>query len=330
MTLAPGIKVLVCVCCATRHCTLLYCRREDTRHALQGVRELSLLRGKPVLLLSDRAAYFRSAEWTRSLRQQGIRAIHTASRAPWEGAVYERLNLEIRRMLKHVADIPKVQKLLKKFDPQSVNDTHSLRMMLLEIELLCNTRPIGMSTGSSLTDDFMEVISPDRLAYGFQRRLDDYTRPVPLTAPLSPTDSDDEVGTGVEKVLQAAARRSGGEGILPDLVGTAPTRLSAVRNSFLSYHFQSLKDRSSRQCNSPGQKSATQLCVGDAVFVKNDKQIFGARVLELLPGKDEMVRRFRVRNVKTGRESIVSHANVTKADCVATPSAKDIGAGRPR
>ncbi|KAF4678053.1 hypothetical protein FOZ60_017025 [Perkinsus olseni] len=130
MTLAPGIKVLVCVCCATRHCTLLYCRREDTRHALQGVRELSLLRGKPVLLLSDRAAYFRSAEWTRSLRQQGIRAIHTASRAPWEGAVYERLNLEIRRMLKHVADIPKVQKLLKKFDPQSVNDTHSLRMML--------------------------------------------------------------------------------------------------------------------------------------------------------------------------------------------------------
>ncbi|KAF4722753.1 hypothetical protein FOZ62_012620, partial [Perkinsus olseni] len=249
------------------HCTLLYCRREDTRHALQGVRELSLLRGKPVLLLSDRAAYFRSAEWTRSLRQQGIRAIHTASRAPWEGAVYERLNLEIRRMLKHVADIPKVQKLLKKFDPQSVNDTHSLRMMLLEIELLCNTRPIGMSTGSSLTDDFMEVISPDRLAYGFQRRLDDYTRPVPLTAPLSPTDSDDEVGTGVEKVLQAAARRSGGEGILPDL---------------------SLKDRSSRQCNSPGQKSATQLCVGDAVFVKNDKQIFGARVLELLPGKDEM------------------------------------------
>ncbi|KAF4646426.1 hypothetical protein FOZ61_005907, partial [Perkinsus olseni] len=109
-----------------------------------------------------------------------------------------------------------------------------------------------MSTGSSLTDDFMEVISPDRLAYGFQRRLDDYTRPVPLTAPLSPTDSDDEVGTGVEKVLQAAARRSGGEGILPDL------------------------------------KSATQLCVGDAVFVKNDKQIFGARVLELLPGKDEM------------------------------------------
>ncbi|KAF4652199.1 hypothetical protein FOL47_011226, partial [Perkinsus chesapeaki] len=288
MTLAPGIKVLVCVCCATRHCTLLYLRKEDTRHALQGVRELSLSRGKPILLLSDRAAYFRSEEWSRSLRQQGIRAIHTASRSPWEGAVYERVNLEIRRVLKFLADIPKIQRLLKKFDPNSVNDTYALRMLLLEIELMCNTRPIGMSSGSSTFDDHMEVISPDRLAYGFQRRLDDYTRPVPLaTTTPSPTTSDDDC-PDFDDIIQGASKRVGEDGILPSMVETAPSRLSAIRNSFLSFHFQQLKDRSARQCGSNSRLPAHVFSVGEAVFVKNDKQIFGAHILELLPGKDKV------------------------------------------
>ncbi|KAF4648236.1 hypothetical protein FOL47_003570, partial [Perkinsus chesapeaki] len=69
-------------------------------------------------------------------------------------------------------------------------------------------------------------------------------------------------------------------------------------------------------CGSNSRLPAHDFSVGEAVFVKNDKQIFGAHILELLPGKDKMVRRFRVRNIKTKRESIVNHANIAQADCL--------------
>ncbi|EEQ98741.1 hypothetical protein Pmar_PMAR027225, partial [Perkinsus marinus ATCC 50983] len=53
VSLAPKVKAIVCVCAATRHCTLLYTPREDSKCSLDSIKELSLMFGRPLCVFSD-------------------------------------------------------------------------------------------------------------------------------------------------------------------------------------------------------------------------------------------------------------------------------------
>ncbi|EEQ98744.1 hypothetical protein Pmar_PMAR027228 [Perkinsus marinus ATCC 50983] len=92
--------------------------------------------------------------------------------------------------------------------------------------------------------------------------------------------------------------------------------MSAETKKFAVY-FASLwlKDRSTRNARggSRGRAGVLSFAADELVFVKSGKSINPARVVKTLPGSDGVVRRLLVRNIKSGRESTVSHHNVAKS-----------------
>ncbi|KAF4657079.1 hypothetical protein FOL47_008619 [Perkinsus chesapeaki] len=313
LSLAPKVKVLAVVCAATRHCSLFYTPQENSHCSLAAIKELCLLFGRPLCVYSDRASYFRSSYFLEGLEKMGIQNVHLASRSPFEGSLYERRNQEVRRLLRFFEELPVVRRLLAHFDASSVSDVTSLRRLLMEISLIMNQRPLGISRSG----EDVNTICPDSLCFGYTRRTDQLSEPL-FEVPNRPSVVDEGVPqAGVDMVIDSAAVRRGSTGYLPlGAQGSPPQRFSAVRNSFLSYHFQWLRDRSTRNVVR-GVAKAGNVSIhfdeGDLVFVKSGKVIYPARVVQTLPGSDGVVRRLRVRNSKSGHESTVSHHNVVKS-----------------
>ncbi|EEQ98740.1 hypothetical protein Pmar_PMAR027224 [Perkinsus marinus ATCC 50983] len=163
-----------------------------------------------------------------------------------------------------------------------------------------NQRPLGISS----TGEEVNTICPDSLCFGYIRRTDRLTEPLfELSQDGVRCGGDDD--PGIDLLIESAAVRQGGPGFLPGgALGTPPRRLSAW-----------LKDRSTRNARggSRGRAGVLSFAADELVFVKSGKSINPARVVKTLPGSDGVVRRLLVRNIKSGRESTVSHHNVAKS-----------------
>ncbi|KAF4659689.1 hypothetical protein FOZ61_004547 [Perkinsus olseni] len=266
--IAPSVKVMIGACIATRHVTLLYAAKEDSNTAVSLIHELSLLRGLPVEVFSDRASYFRSVTFQSGMERMGIKVSYLASHSPFEGSVYERRNRELKRVLRYLLELPSVKKLLRHFDPDSVEHVRRLRLVLLEIELMVNQRPLGLvDTGAEV-----RTISPDSLCYGYARRTDQVADPG-IAIFASPTDEPEDDGD-VDGILGSVSPYTSRPGVRPSpIADAAPKRLSAIRNSFLSFHFQYLKDRSDKAMARGAPQSSVMPLFGkdDLVFVRAGK-----------------------------------------------------------
>ncbi|EER11453.1 hypothetical protein Pmar_PMAR011119 [Perkinsus marinus ATCC 50983] len=248
-----GVKVWTFCCVATRHMTLIYTPTESTTGLIMTFQEFMMLWGTPRLVLSDRASYFKSAQWNQFLKGHNILSWLSAAVAPWEGSYYERL---------HGVD---------------------------------------------------GVITPDSLVQGYTRSTSTSSLPTPIVEadeviPVVP----DPVGAAAVPINPSAAvLPSRGPDAAPRGCGAAPRRVAAVRRVFLDYHFRRLKERSNAQYHSNGQWKVFE--VGAPVFVQAAKSIVPARILEAYPARDGVVRRYKVRFLRSEHETVISHANIAAA-----------------
>ncbi|KAF4681703.1 hypothetical protein FOZ60_011683 [Perkinsus olseni] len=294
-----GIKVVSFCCVATRHMTLIYTPTESTSGLIMAFQEFMMLWGTPRIVLSDRASYFKSVLWNQFLKSHNILSWLNASVAPWEGSYYERLHGIVRTILRPMLLIPYTRRMLREFDPRSVQDVRSLRLLLLEVSLLLNTRPLTIDCEDG-------VITPDSLVQGYTRSTSSTSLPSPIV------ETGDAVPPVPDCVGAAAVPISPSAAVLPSRgPDTAPRRVAAVRRVFLDYHFRRLKERSNAQFHFNGQWKAFE--VGSPVFIQAAKSIVPARILEAYPARDGVVRRYKVRFLRSDHETVISHANIAAA-----------------
>ncbi|KAF4745897.1 hypothetical protein FOZ63_005291 [Perkinsus olseni] len=266
---------------------------------VEGIKEFMMLWGTPRIVLSDRASYFKSVLWNQFLKSHNILSWLNASVAPWEGSYYERLHGIVRTILRPMLLIPYTRRMLREFDPRSVQDVRSLRLLLLEVSLLLNTRPLTIDCEDG-------VITPDSLVQGYTRSTSSTSLPSPIV------ETGDAVPPVPDCVGAAAVPTSPSAAVLPSRgPDTAPHRVAAVRRVFLDYHFRRLKERSNAQFHSNGQWKAFD--VGSPVFIQAAKSIVPARILEAYPARDGVVRRYKVRFLRSDHETVISHANIAAA-----------------
>ncbi|EER12996.1 hypothetical protein Pmar_PMAR019525, partial [Perkinsus marinus ATCC 50983] len=294
-----GVKVVSFCCVATRHMTLIYTPTESTTGLIMAFQEFMMLWGTPRLVLSDRASYFKSVQWNQFLKGHNILSWLNAAVAPWEGSYYERLHGVVRTILRPMLLIPYTRRMLREFDPRSVQDVRSLRLLLLEVSLLLNTRPLTIDCEDG-------VITPDSLVQGYTRSTSTSSLPTPIV------EADEVIPAVPDPVGAAAVNISPSAAVLPSRgPDTAPRRVAAVRRVFLDYHFRRLKERSNAQYHSNGQWKVFE--VGAPVFVQAAKSIVPARILEAYPARDGVVRRYKVRFLRSEHETVISHANIAAA-----------------
>ncbi|KAF4698369.1 hypothetical protein FOZ63_032244, partial [Perkinsus olseni] len=174
------------------------------------------------------------------------------------------------RVLRYLLELPSVKKLLRHFDPDSVEHVRRLRLVLLEIELMVNQRPLGLvDTGAEV-----RTISPDSLCYGYARRTDQVADPG-IAIFTSPNDEVDDDDGDVDGILGSVSPYTSRPGYL--------------------------KDRSDKAIARGAPQSSVMPLFGkdDLVFVR--------------AGRDGVIRRVSVRNVKMNNVSVVSHHNVVKS-----------------
>ena len=109
-------------------------------------------RGCPQQILSDNGSAFYAIETQKFATERNVKWKYSLTKAPWYGAIWERLIQSVKRCLKREVGRAKLTVI-------------EMQTVLVEIETIINSRPLY-----PLYDDFIQPLTPNHLLFG--RNLD--------------------------------------------------------------------------------------------------------------------------------------------------------------
>ena len=145
--------VVLYTCASTRGVVLDLVHSNHSQTFINSFRRFVARRGCPVTVLSDNGKSFIAENTQSFVATKNVEWKFNIESAPWYGGFWERL-------------VQSVKRCIKKTIAKSKLSYEELQTVLLEIELVLNSRPLC----SLFDDDQVEVITPNHLLFG--RKLD--------------------------------------------------------------------------------------------------------------------------------------------------------------
>ena len=147
------VFIVLYTCAATRAIILDAVNNASSKTFLQSLTKFISRRGCPSLIISDNGSVFKSDETQTFIANKFIKWKFNLESAPWWGGMWERLVGSVKRCIKKMVGIRKINYV-------------ELQTLLFEIEAVLNNRPIC----DDYDDDMNDVLSPNHLLYG--RRIE--------------------------------------------------------------------------------------------------------------------------------------------------------------
>ena len=164
LALGDHAKALTITCLATKHTTWLTAEAEDMDTTLKILRRFQVQRGGLDVIVCDRASYFASNRFAQECYDRlGAKVELLSARSPFEGGAFEKLHDLGLERLRHMTASQHGK--LKGVPTPTIQD------LLDRVTLLLNTRPLHRTHKSLPDSDSIEPLTPDLLAYGFNRKL---------------------------------------------------------------------------------------------------------------------------------------------------------------
>ena len=127
----------------------------SSRETINSLKRFIRRRGCPRKILSDNGSAFSAVDTQKFAAERNIKWDFTLAKAPWYGSIWERL-------------IQTVKKCLKRFIGRDTLNVIELQTVLMEIEVIINSRPLCLL----YDDDLVQPLTPNHLLFG--RKLEQY------------------------------------------------------------------------------------------------------------------------------------------------------------
>ena len=252
-------KVWICLytCCVVRAVHLDLVSDQTTPTFLRSFRRFVARRGVPCQMISDNGKTFKAA--STALRE--VKWVFNVPKAPWWGGVFERL-------------VKCVKRCLKKMVGQAKLSTDELLTVLLEVEMVLNSRPLTVVSA----EDMEEPLTPSHMIVG---------RRIMSKVELCPEDDEPPLMTS-----DGLTRRARHLEFAIDQFWHRWRKEYLVSLREMHGHYKKVS-------------RAPRVAVGDVVVIHSDKQARGqwklGRVEKLLTGHDGQHRAAVLRVAGQGR-----------------------------
>ena len=140
--------VLIYTCASTRGIILDLVPDTSSKEVVNSLKRFIARRGCPQEVLSDPGSAFTAKETKRFATDRNVRWKYSLAKAPWFGAIWERLIQSVKRCLKRTVGQAKLTVM-------------EMQTVLLEIENILNSRPL-----CELYDDLVSPLTPNHLLFG--------------------------------------------------------------------------------------------------------------------------------------------------------------------
>ena len=141
--------VVLYTCAATRGVVLDLVPDASAKTFVNSLKKFISRRGCPQIILSDNGTAF-TEELTQNFAEtRNFKWQFSLTEAPWFGGIWERL-------------VSPVKRLMKKTPGNSMVCFSELQVLLYEIELVLNSRPLGFV----YDNDLQEILTPNHLLFG--------------------------------------------------------------------------------------------------------------------------------------------------------------------
>ena len=141
--------VLLYTCAASRGVLLDLVPDTSAKEVIDSLKRFIARRGCPKEILSDRGSGFVASETQAFATERNIKWSFSLTKAPWYGAIWERL-------------VQSAKKCLKKVVGKTTLTFLELQTVLIEVESILNSRPLCCL----FDDDIEEPLTPNHLLFG--------------------------------------------------------------------------------------------------------------------------------------------------------------------
>ena len=141
--------VVLYTCASTRAVILEVVHNANAGTFISSFNRFISRRGCPSVMVSDNGPSFKAEETQSFISNRYIKWKFNVESAPWWGGMWERLVASVKKCIKIVVDIRRINYI-------------ELQTLILEIEVILNNRPIGVD----YDDDQEDVLTPNHLIFG--------------------------------------------------------------------------------------------------------------------------------------------------------------------